>query len=98
MSLKVGDRFGDRLGSDETQLMLTLQITHMCGVVSLIYGVLLTSGGPFLHDSSPPEPLSEHTLNLTLEAIRFLNYISLLDLNMVQVLCPLFSILYNSLI
>ncbi|CAG2115852.1 unnamed protein product, partial [Medioppia subpectinata] len=41
MALRVEHRFGARLADDDTQLMLTFQMTHIGGVVSLIYGVLL---------------------------------------------------------
>lgn len=84
MTLKLSDRFGAKLAEDETQLMLTLQMTHICGVVSLIYGVLLHSGAPVRADGEVPPVVAKHTLDLTLEAIRFLNYVSLLDLSMVQ--------------
>lgn len=85
MALRVSDRFGDRISDDDTQLMLTLRMTHICGVVSLVYGVLLHSGAPVRsEDYSPPEA-PQHTLQLTLEAIRFINYVALLDINLAQV-------------
>ncbi|CAG2120634.1 unnamed protein product, partial [Medioppia subpectinata] len=37
MALRVEHRFGARLADDDTQLMLTFQMTHIGGVVSLIY-------------------------------------------------------------
>ncbi|CAG2115145.1 unnamed protein product [Medioppia subpectinata] len=46
MALRVEERFGARLADDDTQLMLTFQMTHIGGVVSLIYGVILHSGAP----------------------------------------------------
>ncbi|CAG2184288.1 unnamed protein product, partial [Oppiella nova] len=64
--------------------MLTFQMTHICGVVSLIYGVLLHSGAPVRSDGDAPPVAADHTLELTLEVIRLLNYVSLLDLNFVQ--------------
>ncbi|CAG2122924.1 unnamed protein product, partial [Medioppia subpectinata] len=64
--------------------MLTFQMTHIGGVVSLIYGVLLHSGAPQRADGDRPPLAADHTLDLTLEVIRLLNYVSLLDLNVVQ--------------
>ncbi|CAG2120884.1 unnamed protein product, partial [Medioppia subpectinata] len=84
MALRVEERFGARLADDDTQLMLTFQMTHIGGVVSLIYGVLLHSGAPQRADGDRPPPAADHTLDLTLEVIRLLNYVSLLDLNVVQ--------------
>ena len=84
MTLKLSDKFGAKLAEDETQLMITLQMTHICGVVSLIYGVLFHSGGPVRSDNDVPPVAAEQTLDLTLEAIRFLNYVSLLDLSLIQ--------------
>ncbi|CAG2103004.1 unnamed protein product [Medioppia subpectinata] len=77
-------RFGARLAADDTQLMLTFQMTHIGGVVSLIYGVHFHSGALQRADGDRTPPAVDHTLDLTLEVIRLLNYVSLLNLNVVQ--------------
>lgn len=77
--------FGVRLTDDDTQFMMTLRMTHICGVISLLYGLLLHSGAPVRTDDTPPI-VSNHVMELAFESIRFINHVSLLDLNMIQVL------------
>jgi hypothetical protein len=91
MTLRCDNIFGAKIVDDETQFMMTLRMTHICGVVSLIYGMLLHSGAPVRGDNVPPIA-PKHTLDLTLEAIQFINHVSLLDLTMIQVLIYLIFI------
>ncbi|KAH7642290.1 S phase cyclin A-associated protein in the endoplasmic reticulum [Dermatophagoides farinae] len=75
--------YGVNLQHDGTQFMLTLKVTQLCGTVSLLYGFLLHSGAP-VRDENVPPIVPDHTLNVTLEIIRFFNYLILLDINLIQ--------------
>ncbi|KAJ6220990.1 hypothetical protein RDWZM_006802 [Blomia tropicalis] len=75
--------YGLKLTDDDTQFMLTLRVNQLCGIVSLLYGFLLHSGTP-IRDDNVPILVPEHTLQIALEAIRFFNFIALLDINLIQ--------------
>ncbi|XP_023932135.1 S phase cyclin A-associated protein in the endoplasmic reticulum-like isoform X1 [Lingula anatina] len=75
--------FDKKKPEDTTQLIATFKVTELVGVVSLLYGMLLHSGTPD-HGSSPPPELNQHTLSVTTTAIKMLNFIATLDLNMSQ--------------
>ncbi|UXI19061.1 26S proteasome non-ATPase regulatory subunit 6 [Sarcoptes scabiei] len=77
--------FGVKLKQDDTQYMLTLKVTQLCGIVSLLYGFLLHSGTPVRDDNVPPI-VPNHTLEVVLEIIKFFNYLSLLDINLIQLI------------
>lgn len=82
--------YGIKLMEDDTQFMLTLRVNQLCGTVSLLYGFLLHSGTPVRDDNVPPK-VPQHTLDVALETIRFLNYIAILDINLIQVHFHLFA-------
>ncbi|CAH1796803.1 unnamed protein product [Owenia fusiformis] len=68
---------------DTSQLISTLRVTELVGIVSLMYGMLLHSGAPARGDNTPPE-LPTPTLNVTISGIKMLNHIAALDLCMLQ--------------
>lgn len=78
--------FGPKLAvnEDETQLMLTLRVNQLCSTVSMLYGFLLHSGAPVRDENEPPKVPQSIILDIALETMRFLNYVALLDLNLVQ--------------
>lgn len=76
--------YGIKLTEDDTQFLLTLRVNQLCGTVSLLYGFLLHSGTPVRNDTVPVI-VPNYTLKVALEAIRFFNYIALLDINFIQV-------------
>lgn len=76
--------FGRKMSDDDTQFMLTLRVNQLCGAVSLLYGFLLHSGAP-VRDENVPPLVPGHTLDVALEIVRFLNYIFLLDITLIQV-------------
>lgn len=78
--------FGPKLAvnEDETQLMLTLRVNQLCGTVSMLYGFLLHSGAPVRDENEPPKVPQPIILDIALETMRFLNFVALLDLNLVQ--------------
>ena len=85
--------YGLKLTDDDTQFMLTLRVNQLCGIVSLLYGFLLHSGTP-IRDDNVPILVPEHTLQIALEAIRFFNFIALLDINLIQVLILLIVLVH----
>lgn len=72
------------LPDDPTQLIGTLHVTDACGVVSLLYGLLLHQGGRSSMAQAPAK-LSKMTEALTIEATTLLHQLASLDLNMFQV-------------
>ncbi|KAK7075868.1 hypothetical protein SK128_028009, partial [Halocaridina rubra] len=68
---------------DPTQLIGTLHITDACGVVSLLYGILLHQGGRSSLPQTPPK-LSQTTQALTVAATTLLHNLASLDLAMYQ--------------
>lgn len=76
--------YGIKLTEDDTQFLLTLRVNQLCGTVSLLYGFLLHSGSPVRNDNVPAV-VATCTLEVALEAIRFFNYIALLDIHFIQV-------------
>ena len=91
---------GDVTRDDPTQLLTTLRVTDLCGIVSLMYGVLLHSGAPTRGAtdstttnagsgggaSSTPE-LSAPTLAILTTGFRMLNQLATFDLALLQVCC-----------
>ncbi|XP_042882027.1 S phase cyclin A-associated protein in the endoplasmic reticulum-like isoform X3 [Penaeus japonicus] len=71
------------LPDDPTQLIGTLHVTDACGVVSLLYGLLLHQGGRSSMVQAPVK-LSKMTESLTIEATTLLHQLASLDLNMFQ--------------
>ncbi|KAK8737999.1 hypothetical protein OTU49_004339, partial [Cherax quadricarinatus] len=71
------------LPEDPTQLIGTLHVTDACGVVSLLYGILLHQGG---RSSMPqaPSKLSQTTYAITVAATTLLHNLASLDLPMFQ--------------
>ena len=69
---------------DPTQLLSTLQVTDLCGIVSLMYGVLLHSGMPPRRDVTPPE-MSAQTLSILTAGFKMLNQLAAFDLALLQV-------------
>ena len=70
---------------DRTGLVATLQVTQLCGLVSLLYGALLRHHSPAQRCSTPPPPLDQVTLTLAAEALSALLQLAQLDLHMFQV-------------
>ncbi|XP_022250735.1 uncharacterized protein LOC106466931 isoform X2 [Limulus polyphemus] len=75
--------FEKKRPEDITQLVATFQVTELVGIVSLLYGMLLHSGAPSRGDTPPPE-LPHQTVMVTVAALKLLNQIAVLDLQMVQ--------------
>ncbi|XP_068244843.1 S phase cyclin A-associated protein in the endoplasmic reticulum isoform X2 [Palaemon carinicauda] len=71
------------LPDDPTQLIGTLHVTDACGVVSLLYGILLHQGGRSACPQAPPK-LSQTTLALTIAATTLLHNLASLNLTMFQ--------------
>ena len=69
---------------DQTQLLATFQATDLCGIVSLMYGVLLHGGSPSRSDTSPPQ-LNVQTLTILASGFKMLNQLAALDLALLQV-------------
>ena len=69
---------------DPTQLLTTFQATDLCGIVSLMYGVLLHGGSPSRSDSNPPQ-LPIQTLTILTSGFKMLNQLATLDLALLQV-------------
>ncbi|KAK3853709.1 hypothetical protein Pcinc_039763 [Petrolisthes cinctipes] len=70
---------------DPTQLVATLHVTDACGVVSLMYGMLLHQGGRSAMPHTPPPPSLTHTTHaITAAATIFLHNLATLDLVMFQ--------------
>lgn len=76
--------FHRTLAEDPTQLIGTLHVTDACGVVSLLYGLLLHQGGRSAMPQAPPK-LSQTAQALTTAATTLLHNLALLDLTMFQV-------------
>jgi len=84
--------------ADPTQLLPTLQLTELMGIVSVLYGLLL-HGAPERptamrsnseEDHAPPTPgyskqIPEQTLSVALAVMRVLNAVALMDLRLLQV-------------
>ncbi len=75
--------FCDRISEDPSHLTLVLCQTELVGLMQLLYAMLLADGPP--RHSSTPTPLTQHTLAITMAAIKALNNAAILDLRMVQV-------------
>ncbi|XP_066969549.1 calponin homology domain-containing protein DDB_G0272472 isoform X1 [Macrobrachium rosenbergii] len=71
------------LPDDPTQLIGTLHVTDACGVVSLLYGILLHQGGRSALPQAPPK-LSQTTQALTIAATTLLHNLASLNLIMFQ--------------
>lgn len=71
------------LSEDPTQLIGTLHVTDACGVVSLLYGLLLHQGGRSAMSQTPPK-LSHTAQALTTAATTLLHNLASLDLTMFQ--------------
>ncbi|XP_043226273.1 S phase cyclin A-associated protein in the endoplasmic reticulum-like isoform X2 [Amphibalanus amphitrite] len=69
---------------DRTGLIATLQVTQLCGVVSLLYDALLRHHSPAQRRSTPPPPLDQATVLLAAEALSTLLQLAQLDLHMFQ--------------
>ena len=69
-------------------------MTQICGVVPLIYGMLLHTG-VFAKGHSPapsPAQFPKHTLDVAEKCLGLLNHVALVDLHMLQVLLLSFSV------
>lgn len=73
---------------DTTQLIITLRMTQICGVVPLVYGMLLHSGvfSKGLSPAPSPTQSPKHTLDVAEVCLNLLNHVALVDLQMLQVL------------
>ncbi|KAG0695245.1 S phase cyclin A-associated protein in the endoplasmic reticulum [Chionoecetes opilio] len=71
------------MSEDPTQLIGTLHVTDACGVVSLLYGLLLHQGGRSAMPQAPPK-LSQTAQALTTAATTLLHNLASLDLTMFQ--------------
>ena len=74
----------ERCPPDATQLLQTLRVTDLVGIVSLMYSVLLHSGAPPRGDTPPPQLLGP-THAVVAAALRMLNHLAVLDLPLLQV-------------
>ncbi|ESN99928.1 hypothetical protein HELRODRAFT_192651 [Helobdella robusta] len=68
---------------DPTQIITTLKVTHLAGIVSLMYGMLLHADAPVRGSTAPP-PLSRHTTDVVMMSFVMLNKLALMNLNMLQ--------------
>ena len=98
-----GGAGGDVTRDDPTQLLTTLRVTDLCGIVSLMYGVLLHSGAPTRGATDSPTTtsstgsggggaastpeLSAPTLAILTTGFRMLNQLATFDLALLQVSC-----------
>jgi len=69
---------------DPTQLIVTLKVTQLVGIVSLMYGMLLHGDAPSRGDTPPPA-LPPHTVAVATIGFVMLNHIAALDLHLLQV-------------
>lgn len=76
--------FEKKKQEDPTTLINTFEVTELVGIVSLLYGMLLHSGAPSRSDTPPPE-LPQATLQVTITGLKMLNYMAVLNLDMLQV-------------
>ena len=76
--------FEEKRTDDATQLVQTIRVTQLAGIVSLLYSILLHSGAPSRGDNIPPA-LPDHTVRVVERAFRMLNHLALLDLKLLQV-------------
>lgn len=83
MSKRNNAIFETKKHEDPTQLINTFQVTELVGIVSLLYGMLLHSGTPSRSDAPPPE-LPQATLQVTITGLKMLNYMAVLNLDMLQ--------------
>lgn len=81
---KMESVFNANKPEDTTQLIITLRMTQIGGVMSLVYGMLLHSASPS-RGQSPPLQYPQHTLILTEKCLKLLNHVALVDLKMLQV-------------
>ena len=70
---------------DPTQLLTTMQVTDLCGIVSLMYGVLLHSGATTTRGTEAPAELSAPTLAILTTGFKLLNQLAAFDLQLLQV-------------
>lgn len=77
--------FEKKKQEDPTQLINTFEVTELVGIVSLLYGMLLHSGAPSRSDTPPPE-MPQATLQVTITGLKMLNYMAVLNLDMLQVI------------
>ena len=77
--------FCSKRPEDPSQLIHTFEVTELCGIVSLLYGMLLHSGAPSRSPESRPRELSASTVSIILTGLRMLNNMAVLDLQMLQV-------------
>ena len=82
---RMGTCFDIRKSEDPTQVIHTFQTTNLVGIVSLLYGTLLHAGG--IKDGTEAAILPHHTITMATLAVRLLNHVALLDLEMLQVSC-----------
>jgi len=59
-------------------------MTHIVGVVPLVYGTLFDTGST-VRSQSPSSESPQHILDIALESFQLLNYFALFDLHMLQV-------------
>jgi len=78
-----GDLF-DKKSDDPTQLIATLRVTQLVGIVSLMYGMLLHTDAPARGDTPPP-PLAQSTVAVVRSAFNMLNHVARLHLPLLQV-------------
>ncbi|KAL5005177.1 hypothetical protein ScPMuIL_018633 [Solemya velum] len=76
--------FDKRKAEDPTQLIMTLEVTELVGIVSLLYGMLLHSNVQSRSDTTAPPELPQHTILVTTTGLRMLNHMATLDLSMLQ--------------
>ena len=69
---------------DVTQLMATIKATDLVGIISMMYAMLLHSGAPSRGEAEPKD-LHQHTLSVTLMAMKMLGNMASLNIEMTQV-------------
>ncbi|CAL1299756.1 unnamed protein product [Larinioides sclopetarius] len=69
-----------RKTEDSTQLIATFRVTNMVGSVSLLYGLLLHSGGSSRSEGTPPPALTKQSEVLAFSTLRMLNYMAVMSL------------------
>ncbi|XP_059161498.1 S phase cyclin A-associated protein in the endoplasmic reticulum-like isoform X2 [Physella acuta] len=84
MSKRNASIFDKKRPEDPTQLIYTFEVTELVGIVSLLYGMLLHSGAPSRSIDSLPRELAPQTVSIILAGLRMLNYMAVLDLQMLQ--------------
>ncbi|GBN35554.1 S phase cyclin A-associated protein in the endoplasmic reticulum [Araneus ventricosus] len=74
----------NRKMEDSSQLIATFRVTNLVGSVSLLYGLLLHSGGSSRSEGTPPPVLPKQSEVLAFSTLRMLNHMAVMSLSAFQ--------------